>query len=77
MIEIITPIFYKVLYMSVLGTILGILAMVITKIFNTKITAKWKCFILIIPLLLLVIPINRIEINTKSNIPISQTIDKF
>ena len=51
MIEIITPIFYKVLYMSVLGTILGILAMVITKIFNTKITAKWKCFILIIPLL--------------------------
>lgn len=74
--EIISPIFYKLLYMSIIGTILGILILVLTKLFDTKLSAKWKCLIWIIPLIFLIIPIQRIEIQTSNNIPISSTIDK-
>lgn len=74
--KIISPIFYKILYMSIIGTILGILILVLTKLFDTKLSAKWKCLIWIIPLIFLIIPLQRIEIKTSNNIPISSTIDK-
>ena len=74
--KIISPIFYKILYMSIIGTLLGILILVLTKLFDTKLSAKWKCLIWIIPLIFLIIPLQRIEIKTSNNIPISSTIDK-
>lgn len=74
--EIISPIFYKILYMSVIGTILGILILIITKLFDNKLSAKWKSLMWIIPLIFLMIPIQRVEIKTPNSIPISSTIDK-
>lgn len=75
MIDILVPIFYKILYMSMIGSIVGILIYIITKIFDNKISAKWKCIIWILPLLLLMVPINRIEINTSKNFVINTAID--
>ena len=60
--EIISPIFYKILYMSIIGTILGILILILTKLFDSKLSAKWKSLMWILPLLFLMIPIQRIEI---------------
>lgn len=74
--EIISPIFYKILYMSVIGTILGILILILTKLFDNKLSAKWKSLMWIIPLIFLMIPIQRVEIKTPNSIPISSTIDK-
>lgn len=74
--NIISPIFYKLLYMSIIGTILGVLILVITKLFDDKISAKWKCLMWIIPLIFLMIPIQRIEIKTKNDIPIVSAVDK-
>ena len=74
--EIISPIFYKILYMSIIGTILGILILILTKLFDSKLSAKWKSLMWIMPLLFLMIPIQRIEIKVPNNIPISSTIDK-
>ena len=74
--EIISPIFYKILYMSIIGTILGILILILTKLFDSKLSAKWKSLMWILPLLFLMIPIQRIEIKVPNNIPISSTIDK-
>ena len=74
--KIISPIFYKILYMSIIGTILGILILILTKLFDNKLSAKWKSLMWIIPLLFLIIPIQRIEIKIHNNMPISSTIDK-
>ena len=74
--EIISPIFYKILYMSVIGTILGILILILTKLFDNKLSAKWKSLMWIIPLIFLMIPIQRVEIKIPNSIPISSTIDK-
>jgi len=40
--NVLFPIFYKVLYMSLIGSILGILILVITKLFDNKLSAKWN-----------------------------------
>lgn len=77
MLQLISLAFYKILYMSIVGSILGVLTMLVTKLVNTKITAKWKCFILIIPLLFFIVPINRIEITSKNNLAVSQAVDQF
>lgn len=74
--EIISPIFYRLLYMSIIGTILGTLILILTKLFDNKLSAKWKALMWIIPLIFLMIPIQRIEIKIPNNIPISSTIDK-
>ena len=74
--KIISPIFYKILYMSIIGTILGILILILTKLFDNKLSAKWKSLMWIIPLVFLMIPIQRTEIKIHNNIPISSTIDK-
>lgn len=71
-----SPIFYKVLYMSLIGSIVGILMLGITKLFDNKLSAKWKCAIWMIPVIFLMIPISRIEINTQNNFPITAIVDK-
>lgn len=71
-----SPIFYKVLYMSLIGSIVGILMLGITQLFDNKLSAKWKCAIWMIPVIFLMIPISRIEINTQKNFPITSIVDK-
>lgn len=70
------PVFYKVLYMSIVGSILGIFILFITKVFDSKISAKWKCLVWIIPLMFLIIPINRIQISTKNDFAVTTIVDK-
>ena len=65
--SLLAPIFYKVLYMSIVGSILGILILIFTKILDNKISAKWKCCTLLIPVIFLMIPISRIQININSD----------
>lgn len=43
--NIIAIIFYKILYMSIIGSFIGILILLIRKIFDAKISPKWKCIL--------------------------------
>lgn len=74
--NVLSPIFYKILYMSLIGSILGILMIAITKLLDNKLSSKWKCAMWIIPVIFLMIPINRIEIHTPSDFPTTAVIDK-
>lgn len=74
--NLITLIFCKVLYMSIVGSILGILILSVTKLFDSKLTAKWKCIIWIVPLIFLMIPINRIQISAQNNSQIFEIVDR-
>ena len=62
----IPTIFYQVLYMTVIGSIFGIIFYIIRNVFDKKISGKLKCFIWMIILLTFIIPI-RFEISLKSN----------
>lgn len=62
--NIVTTIFYKVLYMSIIGSFVGILILIIRKIFDTKISPKWKCILWGIFLITLLVPF-RFEIETN------------
>ncbi len=73
--SLLAPIFYKVLYMSIVGSILGILILIFTKILDNKISAKWKCCTLLIPVIFLMIPISRIQININSDFALTSIID--
>lgn len=76
MIPILSSAFYKIFYMSIIGSVLAILTLLITKSFDNKLSAKCKCFILLIPLLFFIFPINRIQINSNRDFAISSAIDK-
>lgn len=76
MLHILTMIFYKVLYMSIIGSIIGLIVFLMLKLFDKKISANCKCIILIVPILFLLIPMNRIEINANNNFNISNAVDK-
>jgi len=43
--SILIPIFYKVLYLTIVGSLVGILVYFIRSIFNQKISQKWKCIL--------------------------------
>lgn len=76
-ISFISPIFYQVLYMTVVGSIVGLLIYFVRNIFDKKISGKWKCIMWCIALVTLLIPI-RIEIKTdKSVVMQSEIIDSF
>ena len=61
----ISPIFYKVLYMSVVGILVGSLILLIRKILDKKISPKWKCVIWLILIISLIVPI-KIEIPNEN-----------
>lgn len=61
--NVIAVIFYKILYMSIIGSFVGILILVIRRIFDKKITPKWKCIIWGVFIASLLIPF-RFEIKT-------------
>ncbi len=60
----ISPIFYKVLYMSIIGILVGIFILCIRKILDKKISPKWKCFIWLLLVFSLIFPI-KINIQNK------------
>lgn len=61
----ISPIFYEVLYMSIVGTLVGLIILIARKILDKKISPKWKCVIWGILLISLIIPI-KIEIKNEN-----------
>lgn len=53
----ISPMFYKILYMSIIGIFVGIFILIARKIFDKKISPKWKCIIWMLLMIELIIPI--------------------
>ena len=53
----INPIFYKILYMSIIGIFVGAFILLVRKILDKKISPKWKCIIWILLMVELVVPI--------------------
>lgn len=68
MINILVTIFNKIIYMSIIGTIIGIVITVLVKLFDKKLSAKYKCFIWMIALLFFIVPFSKIPIEIDSNI---------
>lgn len=64
--NLISTVFYQVLYMSIIGSIFGLTYYFIRSVFDKEISAKLKCFIWIFILLTLIIPI-RFEIKTEKD----------
>lgn len=74
--QIVSAIFSKICYMSIIGTIIASFLFCITQILENKLSAKSKCFILLIPILFLMIPIGRIPIQVDKDYTISAVMDK-
>lgn len=53
----ISPVFYKVLYMSTIGIFVGIFILTIRKILDKKISPNWKCIIWVLLMIELIVPI--------------------
>ncbi len=63
--NIVATIFYKVLYMSIIGSLVGISIFLIRKLFDKKISPKWKCIMWGIFIVSLLIPF-RFELKIDS-----------
>ena len=72
----VAPIFYKILYMSIVGSILGVLILGIIKFLDNKLSAKWKFYMLLIPILFLMIPVSRIQVNIENDFALTSVIDR-
>ena len=55
---IIAPIYYKIVYMSIVANVVGIIICIVKKIFNNEISPKWSKNLWIIFIIALIIPIN-------------------
>ena len=75
--NLISPMFYKIVYMSIVGSILGMTILCITKLFDSKLSAKTKCFMWLIPLLFFMMPVNRIQITTTKDLGIASVMTKL
>ena len=53
----ISPMFYKILYMSIIGIFVGLFILIIRKISDKRISPKWKCFIWLLLMLSLIVPV--------------------
>lgn len=53
----ISPMFYKILYMSIIGIFVGLFILIIRKILDKRISPKWKCFIWLLLMLSLIVPV--------------------
>lgn len=71
----ISPIFYQVLYLTIIGSIVGIIVYFIRNIFDRKISGKWKCIIWYIVLIALLVPI-RIEVELQNPVMQNKIINK-
>lgn len=61
----IAPIFYEILYMSIIGSLIGAIILISRKVLDKKISPKWKCIIWVILIISLLIPI-KFEIENKN-----------
>ena len=64
----ISSIFYKILYLTVVGSIVGLIVCLMRNIFDKKLSGKWRCIMWLIVIVSLLIPI-RYEIKTDHSIP--------
>lgn len=71
----ISPIFYQVLYLTIIGSIVGLTVYFIRNIFDRKISGKWKCIMWYIVLIALIVPI-RIEIKAQHPIMQNEIINR-
>ena len=71
-----SPIFYKILYMSIVGSILGVFIIILTKYFDNKLSAKMKYLIMLIPIIFLMVPITKIQVNIDNDFIITSVIDR-
>ena len=53
----ISPMFYKILYMSIIGIFVGLFILIIRKILDKRISPKWKCFIWLLLMFSLIVPV--------------------
>ncbi len=68
LVNCITPIFYKVLYLTIIGSIAGLIVCVLRNAFDKKLSGKWRCIMWFVVLAALLIPI-RYEIKTSHEMP--------
>lgn len=73
--SIVMPIFYKVLYLTIIGSIVGIIIYFIRTLFDKKISEKWKCILWFIVLASLIIPI-RFELKVENQVMENEIISK-
>jgi len=71
----ISPVFYQVLYMTVIGSIVGILVYFIRNIFDKKMSGKSKCVLWSIVLITLLIPV-RFEVKSNYSILENNFVDR-
>ena len=68
--KIAQPIFYKLLYMSIIAAVIGFVILIIRKIFDKKISPTWKFGMWILFIIALIVPINiKTNVSIYSNIP--------
>lgn len=53
----ISPMFYKILYMSIIGIFVGLFILILRKILDKRISPKWKCFIWLLLMFSLIVPV--------------------
>lgn len=73
--SILMPIFYKVLYLTIIGSIVGIIVFLVRTLFDKKISEKWKCILWFIVLASLIIPI-RFELKVENQVMENEIISK-
>lgn len=75
LINFIAPLFYKVLYMSIIGSIVGIIIYFIRNLFDKKMSGKSKCILWSLVLLTLLIPV-RFELKSDYEIMENNFVDR-
>lgn len=75
LINFIAPLFYKVLYMSIIGSIVGIIIYFIRNLFDKKMSGKSKCILWSLVLLTLLVPV-RFELKSDYGIMENNFVDR-
>lgn len=52
-----SPMFYKILCMSIIGIFVGLFILILRKILDKRISPKWKCFIWLLLMFSLIVPV--------------------
>lgn len=63
--DFISPLFYNILYLSIIGTLIGLCILFFRRILDRKISPRWKCIVWGILLISVIIPI-QISLETKN-----------
>lgn len=77
MINIISSIFSKIFYMSIIGSIISVIVIILIKLFDKKLSARYKFFMWMIPLIFFIVPFSKIPINIDINFEIFSVPNKL